>query len=72
MQHETMHLCLNDLLTSADGNKCHTFISKIYKTVCVKMVHILQDTRSLYDYAFKIGVLFHSLYLCYLVVVPVI
>ena len=50
------NLCLNDLVPSTDGNKCHTFISKIYKTVCVKMVHILPDTRSRYDYAFKIGV----------------
>ena len=52
------NLCLNDLVPSADGNKCHTFISKIYKTVCVNMVHILQDTRSLYDYAFKISFTF--------------
>ena len=52
------NVCLNDLVPSADGNKCHTFISKIYKTMCVKMVHILQDTRSLYDYAFKISFTF--------------
>ena len=37
---EPCNLCLIDLVPSADGNKCHTFISKIYKTVCVKMVHI--------------------------------
>ena len=48
------HLCLNDLVPIADGNKCHTFIRNIYKTVC-RVVHILQDTRSLYDYVFKIG-----------------
>ena len=50
------NLCLNDLVPSTDGNKCHTFICKIYNTMCVTMVHILQDTRSMYDYAFKIGV----------------
>ena len=30
------NLCLNDLLPSADGNKCHTYMSKIYETVRVK------------------------------------
>ena len=49
------NLCWNDLVPC---NKCHTFISTIYKTVCVKMVHILQDTRSLYEYAFKISFTF--------------
>ena len=41
-----------DLVPSADGNKCHTFISNIYKMVCVKII----DTRRIYDYVFKIGV----------------
>ena len=29
------NLYLNDLVPSADGNKCHTFIGKIYKTVYI-------------------------------------
>ena len=61
------NLCLNDLMSSAVGNKCHTFIGKIYKTVCVKMVHILQDTRSFYDYAFKISFTFLRPWHMYLV-----
>ena len=35
------NLCLNDLVSSTVGNKCHTLIRKIDQTVCVKMVHIL-------------------------------
>ena len=38
------NLCLNDVVPSTDGNKCHTLKSKIAgeidQTVCAKMVHI--------------------------------